>query len=115
MGVTLRVIVMRMIAVVVMLDAVVILAAAVTVVDVIVFVIMAMAKPTVMMMVPLRAMTMSEPEPQQAAPEHVEPDRSNREAGCDAQPWIKMVRHDVLRRVQRDQAERIDARRMRDG
>jgi hypothetical protein len=44
----------------------------------------------------------------QAAPEHVESEEGDGEPGSDAQPGVEMVRHNVLRRIKRDQPKRVD-------
>ena len=51
----------------------------------------------------------------QAAPEHVEPEEGDGEPRSDAQPGVEMVRHNILRRVKRDEPKRVDTRRVGNG
>ena len=55
-------------------------------------------------------MGMIEVETAPAAEEHVSAEPRDRQPGKDAQPWIKLLRHDVARCIEGDGAESKDSR-----
>jgi len=45
-------------------------------------------------------------------PQQVQAKRGNRKSGKDAEPWIEVVRNDVVRKIERDQAQSVNSCRV---
>ena len=72
--------------------------------------IVAVTPRAMVMMVPVRV-SMA----RQAATKHVEPEEGDGKPGGDAEPGVEMVRHNILRRVERDEPQRVDPGGVCDG